>query len=488
MKSLQTLLYRVPLLEVEGELTRTIRSVQFDSRKVAPGDCFVAVAGTQADGHHYIAAAIEAGAVAVVCEQMPRQRPAGDVTLLRVRHSAQALGHLAANYYDNPSDQLLVVGVTGTNGKTTVVTLLHQLFTELGYPVGLIGTVESRIGSQVHPASHTTPDPVQLQYLLREMVVAGCSHAFMEVSSHAAHQQRIAGIRFVGGIFTNITHDHLDYHGTFANYLAAKKSFFDQLPSAAFALTNVDDKNGLVMTQNTRGRIRTYALQNPADYKGRLLEQRIGSTLLQVNGTELWSRLSGSYNAYNLLAAFAAGHELGIQHEELLLAASKITGAEGRFQVFHFGNDVTGIVDYAHSPDALENLLRTVRGANTGGGRIWVVFGCGGDRDRGKRPEMGSIAAHLADKVVITSDNPRMEPPEAILDEIENGIPSQLRHKLIRLQDRREAIQVAARMVEPGDVLVIAGKGHETYQILGTTRIHFDDREELKAAFASRAA
>lgn len=485
MTPLQTLLYRVPLLEVVGDLSQPIRELQFDSRQVQPGDCFVALKGSATDGHQYIPAAVVQGAVAVVCEVLPEHQRPG-VTYLKVRSAAQALGHLAANYFGNPTDHLSVVGVTGTNGKTTTVTLLYQLFTALGFPVGLIGTVESRVAGQVFPATHTTPDPLQLQRLFHAMVQAGCSHAFMEVSSHAAHQHRIAGIRFSGGVFTNITHDHLDYHGTFANYLAAKQSFFDGLPSAAFALTNADDRNGRVMVQNTRARTASYALKTPADYKARLLEQQLGGLLLEIDGTEVWCRLSGAFNAANLMAVYGAARLLGLGKEEVLVHLSEIRGAEGRFEVFPLAGGVTGIVDYAHTPDALENLLRTVRATVTTGGEILVVFGCGGDRDAAKRPEMGSIAAHLADRVILTSDNPRSEDPQAILDAIDGGIPISHRHKRLTIADRREAIRTAGALARPGDVIVVAGKGHETYQIIGNQRLPFDDRQELLQAFAER--
>jgi UDP-N-acetylmuramoyl-L-alanyl-D-glutamate--2,6-diaminopimelate ligase len=487
MKVLQELLYRVPLLEVVGELTQPVRALQFDSRAVQQGDLFLALRGTQSDGHDFIEKALQLGATTIVCEQLPTTLASG-VTYLRVKDSAAALGFMAANYFDNPSEALTLVGITGTNGKTTTATLLYQLFTGLGYPTGLISTVHCRIGLETLEATHTTPDPIQLQALLRRMVDVGCSYAFMEVSSHAVAQRRIAGLRFAGGVFTNITHDHLDYHGTFANYIKAKQGFFDGLPANAFALTNTDDKNGRIMVQNTAARVITYALRTPAECKTKVLENQLTGLLLDLDGTEVWCRLAGTFNAYNLTAVYATALALGQPKEETLVQLSQLEGADGRFQVLPLAQGIMGIVDYAHTPDALKNVLETVRALQQSGGRVVCLFGCGGDRDSSKRPVMGRLAAQLADLVILTSDNPRTEDPVAILDQIESGVPISQKKKILRVTDRREAIRTAARLVQAGDVLLVAGKGHETYQVLGNEKIHFDDREELRAAFSQLQA
>jgi UDP-N-acetylmuramoyl-L-alanyl-D-glutamate--2,6-diaminopimelate ligase len=484
MKSLQEILYQVRLLEVRGELLLDVPDLHFDSRQVGPGHLFVAVKGTQVDGHQFIGRAIESGAAVVACQTLPEALDPG-VTYVRVADSAEALGQLASNFYGNPSRQLTVIGTTGTNGKTTVTTLLYQLFTALGQRSGLISTVVNEVAGVPTAAKLTTPDAKQLHGLFRQMVTARCSHAFMEVSSIAVDQQRVAGTQFAGGIFTNLTHDHLDYHGTFPNYLRAKQKFFDALPATAFALTNVDDRNGRIMTQNSRARLRTYAQHTGADYTARVIENQLEGLHLDVMGQQVWFRLTGGFNAYNLLAACAAAVELGHDPHSVLLAASTLTGAPGRFERLRLREHVTGIVDYAHTPDALRNVLETARELMADGrGRLIVLAGCGGDRDATKRPEMGRIAAELADVAILTSDNPRNEDPEAILDAMERGLSASLRGRIRRITDRREAISTAAQLAEPHDLIVVAGKGHESYQEINGVRLPFSDRDELLSAFS----
>jgi UDP-N-acetylmuramoyl-L-alanyl-D-glutamate--2,6-diaminopimelate ligase len=455
-----------------------------DSRQVNPGWVFVAVRGVGADGHSFIASAEAAGACAVVCEALPQHTKAG-VSYWVTPNAAEVLGHLAACWHGNPSAALQVVGVTGTNGKTTTTTLLHDLFTALGHTCGLVGTVEVRVGAQVLPATHTTPDPLSLQHLLAQMRQAGCRYVFMEVSSHAIHQRRIAGVQFAGGVFTNITHDHLDYHGTFANYIRAKQMFFDDLPTAAFALSNADDKNGDIMLQNSRARRKFYALRNVADYNARLLEKSLEGLLLSLEGHEVYCRLTGTFNAYNLLAVYAVARELGLAPDDFLPALSNLGPVRGRFQTQQFHPGVTAIVDYAHTPDALLNVLRTLQDVHQGKGRIITLVGCGGNRDAAKRPEMARIAAEYSQQVILTSDNPRYEDPDAILDQMEAGLTPDSRRRSLRVTNRREAIRTAARLAQPGDVLLVAGKGHETYQEVQGTRHPFDDAHELRAAFAT---
>jgi UDP-N-acetylmuramoyl-L-alanyl-D-glutamate--2,6-diaminopimelate ligase len=482
MKNLKDLLYRVPLQQVAGTRDRQVQALQFDSRHVAPGTVFIAIRGTQADGHQYIPAAEAQGAVAIVCEQLPAQLNE-NITYVQVRDAAESLAWMAANYHDNPAEEVACIGVTGTNGKSTVATLLYDLCTRMGYACGLIGTVEVRIAGQVLPATHTTPDPLQLQAYLAQMRDQGCAFCFMEVSSHALHQRRVVGIPFAGGLFTNLTRDHLDYHGSMAEYRNAKKLLFDQLPASAFALLNVDDKNGRFMAQNTRARQRTYALKSPADYQVRILESTFEGQLLEINGQEIWIRLLGTFNAYNLLAVVAAARELQLPEAEVLLHASELLPINGRFQTLHFG-PITAIVDYAHTPDALHNSLKTLKEIQIPG-RLIVLIGAGGNRDKGKRPEMARIACELADQVILTSDNPRDEDPAAILDDMEAGVPATARRRVLRLMDRREAIRTASQLAKPGDVILLAGKGHETYQEIRGVRHPFDDREELKKAFQS---
>ena len=483
MISLQDILYRVPIVEMNGDTSIQVSGVAFDSRKVESGGLFVAIRGTQVDGHDYIEKALERGAVAVVCEAYP-QAPAPGITWVRVKDSSLALSWLAANFYGNPAQELKIVGVTGTNGKTTCTTLLHDLTTALGYPAGLLSTVEVRIGKEVVPATHTTPDALAIQRHFRNMVDAGCEFCFMEVSSHALVQNRVTGIPFAGGVFTNLTQDHLDYHKTFAEYLQAKKLLFDGLPSGAFALTNPDDRNGMVMLQNSKARHITYALKKPADYKAKIIENTFQGLLLDVNGTEVWFRMIGSFNAYNLLAAYAVAVELGMDSEEVLLELSKIEGVNGRFQTLRAPElGLTAVVDYAHTPDALKNVLDTIQDINQTEGRVITLVGCGGDRDKGKRPLMGRIAAERSDQVIITSDNPRSEEPAAIIREIETGVPISLKRKVLTIENRREAIAAACRLAQNKDIILVAGKGHETYQEINGVKHPFDDRLVLLENF-----
>lgn len=483
MPTLQDILYKAPIVEVRGDLQTEIEDFFFDSRQVTPGSLFVAQRGTQVDGHAYIGKALELGATAVVCEELPAETPT-NVIWIKVRSSSLALGHIAANFYDNPSEEMSVIGITGTNGKTTTATLLFELFSELGRQSGLISTVLVRIGEATLPATHTTPDAKAIQHLFRQMADAGCTHCFMEVSSHALHQHRVAGVKFTGAIFSNITHDHLDYHGTFKEYIAAKKMLFDGLNSAAFALTNVDDRNGSVMLQNTAARRLTYSMNRMADYKGRLLENTFEGLQLEMEEHQAWFRLIGSFNAYNLLAAYATARELGEDPDEILLVLSRIEGVNGRFQTVKSPSQRrVAIVDYAHTPDALKNVLQTIRDIQDGSGRLITVVGCGGDRDKAKRPVMAEIAAELSDRVILTSDNPRSEDPNAILDDMETGIPITAQRKVLRNADRKAAIQTAVQLAETNDIVLVAGKGHETYQEIQGVRYPFDDRDILQETF-----
>jgi UDP-N-acetylmuramoyl-L-alanyl-D-glutamate--2,6-diaminopimelate ligase len=462
--------------------SREIRSVAFDSRKAEPMGLFVAMKGTRTDGHDHIDDAVEKGCTAVLCERLPEYRPEG-VLFVQTPDTAEALGIVACNFYGNPSGELSLVGITGTNGKTTTATLLYRLFSSMGERCGLLSTVENRIGADVYPATHTTPDPLELNRLLRKMVDEGCGHAFMEVSSHALDQRRVAGIRFAGGVFSNITHDHLDYHKTFRNYLHAKKRLFDDLPESAFALTNLDDKNGQVMLQNTPAKRYAYALKKPADFKGRILENNASGLVLDVDGREFHARLVGEFNAYNLLAVYATAVLLGQAPVEVLTHLSRLSPAEGRFDcVFSPDRKIMGIVDYAHTPDALEKVLQTALNIRQPGGRIIVLAGCGGDRDRAKRPQMARIAARYADLAILTSDNPRSENPEDILAEMQAGLTPDLQRKALKISDRSEAIHAAARMARPGDILLVAGKGHEKYQEIKGVKHPFDDMATLVEA------
>ncbi|MDX2285078.1 MAG: UDP-N-acetylmuramoyl-L-alanyl-D-glutamate--2,6-diaminopimelate ligase [Bacteroidia bacterium] len=466
---------------LNSSLDPDILGIESDSRNVRPGFLFVAVKGTQADGHAYIARAIELGAAAVMAETLPEPLPEG-VAWIRSSSTRQDLGLALANFYEHPARDLQVCGVTGTNGKTTVATLLYQLFTALGYRCGLISTVSYRIGSEVLPSTHTTPDAVQLHRLLHRMRESGCTHVFMEVSSHSLDQERVSGVPFRLGMFTNLTHDHLDYHGSFQAYLRAKKRLFDGLAPGSAAIVNTDDRNGLVMVQNTQARVRTYALKHAADYRARIIENTLEGLHLDVDGREVWFRLVGSFNAYNLLLVYAAAAELGAAPEEVLQAMSLLEGAEGRFQLIRSAGGMTGIVDYAHTPDALENVLYTIRNVNQGQAHILTVVGCGGNRDREKRPKMAKIAAELSDQVILTSDNPREEDPQEILNDMWAGVPAEHQRKTLIIENRREAIRTACRLAQAQDIILVAGKGHETYQEIRGVRHPFDDREQLREA------
>lgn len=483
MKLLKDILYGARIQEVVGSTHVAIESIAFDSRAVRPFGLFVAVRGTATDGHDYIGAALDRGAVAVVAERLPEARREG-VTYVIVRDSGRALGPLAAAFYDHPSEQMRIVAITGTNGKTTTATLLHRLFRSLDRKAGLVGTVENRIVDEVIPATHTTPDAVQLQALLRRMADAGCRFVFMEASSHSIHQGRLLGTRLAGAVFTNITHDHLDYHGDFNSYLQAKRGLFDLLGPAAFALTNRDDAHADDLVAGTRARVSDYALTSMADYRAKVLENTLSGLHLHIDGHDLYSRLIGGFNAYNLLAVYAVARELGFEALDILTHLSLLTPPPGRFEQVPVPNGVTAVVDYAHTPDALENVLRTVSEFRTGNNRILTVVGCGGDRDRTKRPVMARTAADLSDRVFLTSDNPRSEEPEAILAEMRAGLDPVQARKCISNADRREAIRMAASVAEPGDIVVVAGKGHETYQEIAGVRHPFDDRVEVRNAFA----
>ncbi len=486
MKKLSELLAGVPVIASYGPRDTKVRALACDSRDVAPGACFFAVTGTARDGHEYIPAAVAAGAAAVVCERLPDD-PADGTAYVVVGDTNTAMADIAAAFYDHPSRELQLVGITGTNGKTTTVTLLYDLVRALGCRAGLISTVVYRIGDEPVEATHTTPDAIHLNALLRRMADAGCNYCFMEVSSHAIVQERTRGIRFAGGIFSNITHDHLDYHKTFAAYIAAKKRFFDTLPPEAFALTNIDDRNGRVMVQNTRARVSTLSLRAAADFRCRIAELHPDGMLLRIDGREVWVRLLGRFNAYNLLSVYAAALLLGFDRDEVLRVMSTLTPVSGRFECVRSGDGITAIVDYAHTPDALENVLRTIAEIRRPGQRLIVLCGCGGDRDRTKRPEMAQIAVRYADTAIFTSDNPRHESPEAILDDMTAGLQPDVRY--LRIADRAEAIRTAALLAAPGDLILLAGKGHETYQIVGDERRHFDDREQIASLFdLSRAA
>ncbi len=465
-------------LSVEGKTDTEVQSLGFDSRTAGAGQLFFALRGTASDGHAYIPQAAAAGAAGIVCEELPETRAAGTAYIL-VTDSHAALGEAAAAFYGHPSRSLKLVGVTGTNGKTTTATLLADLFRKAGYRTGLISTVTYRIDDEERPSTHTTPDAIRLNSMLAEMVDRGCDYCFMEVSSHSIVQKRIAGLQFAGGIFTNITHEHLDYHGTFAEYIRAKKMFFDALPADAFALSNADDRNGGVMLQNTRAAKHTYSLRSFADFRCRILENAPQGMLLEMDGCQVWVRFMGRFNAYNLAAVYGTARLLGADRDETLRILSTLKPVNGRFDTLHSEDGITAIVDYAHTPDALANVIDTVNELRTAGSRLIVVVGCGGDRDRTKRPVMASRCTEKADLSIFTSDNPRHEDPEAILDEMTAGLPAA--DSWIRITDRRQAIRTAAVTARPGDWILVAGKGHETYQIIGDRRDHFDDKEEIRA-------
>ena len=480
MKRLSDLLERIRPLKVVGSADREVEALSFDSREVGEGYCFFAVRGTQVDGHNFIAKATDAGASVVVCEQLPEALNE-QVSYVVVEDSTATMADIAAAFYGNPSQQLTLVGVTGTNGKTTIATLLYDMFTAMGYRAGLISTVVYRIGAETLPSTHTTPDVIRLNAMLRRMVDAGCTHCFMEVSSHSVVQQRIRGLHFKGAAFTNLTHDHLDYHGTFAEYIKAKKGLFDGLAKDAFAVVNVDDRNGEVMLQNTRAKGYRYSLRAAADFKCKLMEMHFDGMLLQMDGNEVWVNFLGRFNASNLLAVYAVAVLLGEPREEVLRVLSVLHSVAGRFEPVRSASGKVAIVDYAHTPDALENVIDTIDEIRGEGNRLIVVCGCGGDRDATKRPEMGKIASERADVAIFTSDNPRTEDPEKILDDVVRGAVAGA--QTLRITDRRQAIATAAMLAQAGDIILIAGKGHEDYQIIGREKIHFDDREEIRAAF-----
>jgi UDP-N-acetylmuramoyl-L-alanyl-D-glutamate--2,6-diaminopimelate ligase len=479
---IENILNGIPVIAVSGKNVMDIISIEFDSRKVKKDSLFVAVKGYKTDGHEFISSAISAGASAIICEALP-EKPDRNVYWIKTADSAKALGVAASNFFGNPSFSLKLVGVTGTNGKTTIATLLYQMFLRLGYKCGLFSTVCNYINDKEYEATHTTPDPVQLNSLLATMVAEGCDFAFMEVSSHSADQKRIAGLKFAGGIFTNLTHDHLDYHKTFENYLAAKKSFFDTLPSESFALVNIDDRNGRVMLQNTPARHYTFSVRGMADFRCNIIEQGFEGMGLKIQGEEIWARLIGDYNASNLLAVYAASELLGADKKEILPILSDLHPVTGRLEIIKSPGGISGIVDYAHTPDALLNVIGTINKIREGGVQLITVVGAGGDRDRTKRPKMAAISAEGSDKVILTSDNPRTEDPDKIIDEMEAGITPDLKRKTLRISDRREAIKAAVMFANRGDVILIAGKGHETYQDVMGIKHHFDDREELRSAF-----
>ena len=485
MVSLKDILHGIPVRQIVGNLHLLVEAIHFDSRQAAPNSLFVAVRGTVADGHDFVPVAVDKGATVVAVEQLPEAFEEG-VTYVQVDDSAFALGVASANFYGNPSQFLRLVGVTGTNGKTTVATLLFQLFKQLGYQAGLISTVQNQIDNKVVPATHTTPDPVAINQLLAAMLEEGCDYCFMEVSSHAIAQQRIAGLNFAGGVFTNITHDHLDFHKTFAEYLKAKKTFFDGLDRFAFALTNADDKNGAVMLQNTFGHKKTYGLKTISDFKAKVVESHFDGMLLAVDQHEVWVRLVGHFNAYNLLAVYATAILLEQETSKVLLALSQVSGAEGRFETVISPRGVVGIVDYAHTPDAVANVLEAIQGLRKGEEQLITVLGCGGDRERTKRPEMAAVAAQYSSKVILTSDNPRSEDPAAIIRDMEEGVPDSKKRNVFSIVDRREAIRAACHLAQPGDIVLVAGKGHEKYQEIAGRRIDFDDKNVLTETFSEQ--
>jgi UDP-N-acetylmuramoyl-L-alanyl-D-glutamate--2,6-diaminopimelate ligase len=481
MMQIEEILKGIDIISLTGGKNTFISNIEFDSRKVTGGSLFVAVKGYKSDGHDFINEAVASGASAVICEILPENQDKS-ICWIKTGNSARALGFAASNFFGNPSSSLKLVGVTGTNGKTTIATLLYRMFLRLGYKCGLFSTVCNYINGKELPATHTTPDPVQLNSLLSEMVREGCDFAFMEVSSHSADQQRIAGLKFDGGIFTNLTHDHLDYHKTFDNYLAAKKSFFDSLPVGSFALVNTDDRNGRVMLQNCLARHYTFSVRGMADYRCGIIEQGFEGMGLKIQGEEVWTRFIGDFNASNLLAVFAASELLGATKKEILTILSDLHPVSGRLEVVKSPGGISGIVDYAHTPDALLNVIDTINKIREGGAQLITVVGAGGDRDKTKRPIMAAISAEGSSKIILTSDNPRTEDPEKILDDMETGITPDLKRKTLRISDRREAIKTAVMLSNKGDIVLVAGKGHETYQEIMGVKHHFDDREELKNA------
>lgn len=476
---LKDILYKVAIEAVKGSTEIAVNKIEFDSRKIQENDVFVAIRGTVSNGHDFIEKAINLGAVVIVCDTLPEVIITG-ITYIQVKDTNSALAFMASNYYDDPSSKLRLVGITGTNGKTTIASLLYQLFKKAGYKVGLLSTVKIMVNDVEHKATHTTPDSLTINYFLNEMIEIGCDYCFMEVSSHGVHQKRTEGLQFEGGVFTNLSHDHLDYHPTFAEYRDVKKSFFDHLPKSAFALTNVDDKNGAVMLQNTNARKLTYALKSYANYKAQILENQLSGLLLKINENEVWVKLIGTFNAYNLLAIYGTAVELGLESLEVLRLLSELESVSGRFQFIVSNDKITAIVDYAHTPDALENVLKTINDIRTKNEQLITVVGCGGDRDKTKRPIMANIATQMSDKVIITSDNPRTENPSTIIAEMEAGVEPQNFKKSLSIEDRKQAIKTACQLANANDIILIAGKGHETYQEIQGVRHDFDDMKIVK--------
>ncbi len=472
--NLRDILYKVTINAVVGNTDLTFGNLIFDSRKVSLNDCFIAIRGTSSDGHEYIKTALDNGALAVICEELPEVIVNG-VTYVQVEDSKKALAIMASNYFGNPSEKIKLIGITGTNGKTTIATLLYNLFKKAGYKVGLLSTVKVLVDENEYTATHTTPDSVTINYYLNEMAINGVEYCFMEVSSHGIHQKRTEALTFAGGVFTNLTQDHLDYHSSFAEYRDVKKTFFDQLPKTAFALVNEDDKNGLVMLQNTKAQKFTYALKTQADFKAQVLENQFSGLLLKINNNELWSKLIGNFNAYNLLAIYGVATLLELEEFEILRIISELESVSGRFQYHISEKNITAIVDYAHTPDALKNVLETINSIRTGNETLITVVGCGGNRDAGKRPKMGHIASALSNKVIFTSDNPRNEDPDKIIEDIEKGVEPQNYKKTMAITDRKQAIKTACQLAESNDIILIAGKGHETYQEIKGERFDFDD-------------
>ena len=479
MKLLRDILYKVGLVDVVGPTNVAIENISFDSRKPGKFGVFVAIRGHLTDGHQYIDSAIENGAIAVVCEEFPETLSKG-ISYVKVEDTSWSLASMAANFHDNPSEELKLIGITGTNGKTTVATLLHELYTSMGYKVGLISTVVNKISNAKVKSTHTTPDPLQLNDLFRQMVNNGCTHCFMEVSSHAIVQQRVAGLKFTGAVFTNITHDHLDYHKTFDAYIAAKKQLFDQLGNQAFALINKDDKHAAVMIQNSSAKIQAYAMKSFADFKCKIVESDFNGMQLNIDNNEVWTKLIGNFNAYNLTAVYAVARLLGEDTLNVLTGISSLSPVEGRFQYFQSTDKVSAIVDYAHTPDALKNVLSTIGFIRSGNEQLIALVGCGGDRDKEKRPKMAQIASELCDLVILTSDNPRSEDPEKIIEDMKEGVEPQNHKKVLAIVNRAEAIKTATTMAKPGDIILVAGKGHEKYQEIAGERLPFDDFKLLR--------
>lgn len=479
MIALKDILYKVAIEAVKGTTDIAVHKIEFDSRKIESGDVFVAIKGTLSDGHDYIEKALSLGAKAVICEHFPETVAEG-ITYVQVQDTSLALAFMSANFYGNPSENLKLVGVTGTNGKTTIASLLYQLFKKAGFKVGLLSTVKILVDTKEYKATHTTPDSLTINHYLNEMANEGCDYCFMEVSSHGIHQKRTEGLHFVGGVFTNLSHDHLDYHPTFAEYRDVKKSFFDNLPKTAFALVNSDDKNGTVMLQNTKAKKLTYALKSYANYRAQILENQLSGLLLKINEQEVWVRLIGSFNAYNLLAIYGVAVELGLENQEVLRLLSELESVSGRFQFIVSETNITAIVDYAHTPDALDNVLKTIADIRTKNEQLITVVGCGGDRDTTKRPIMANIASTMSDKAIFTSDNPRSEKPETIIEAMEKGVEPQNFKKTLSIVDRKQAIKTACQLAQPNDIILIAGKGHETYQEIQGVRHDFDDMKIVK--------